>query len=165
MNELSLKVIDSIKHCCYYQKSFQELLNSKTPAIHIFIWGAYNFWSTSATTEKITTNWLLLQAQVQVVNWVIFLIESGINTAWCYYWVEYLHLILSPVRETYDTSTESTAMTNWNCLKQTVLIYIKTYSSESHGQVSNTARRNNKWCNHYIWGFYRYERCTKLAGQ
>ena len=31
----------AIKHCCYYWKSFLEL-NSKTPALHVIIWSAYN---------------------------------------------------------------------------------------------------------------------------
>jgi len=102
-------------------------LNSKTPAMHVIIWGAYSLYWTSATTERITTNWLLLRVRVRVVNWVIFLIESGTNSAWNYYWVECLHLVLSCAGETRNTSTASSAVTHWNWVEQTVLSGVSAY--------------------------------------
>ena len=61
---------------------------------------------------------------LRVVNWIIFFIESGTNSAWYYYGVECLHLVLLRDGETRNTSTASTAVTHWNWVEQTVLIYI-----------------------------------------
>jgi len=60
------------------------------------------------TTERITTNWLLLRVWLQVVNWVIFLIEIGTNSACYYYWVECLYLDAS-----YRHTTQALHLLPW----------------------------------------------------
>jgi len=61
-----------------------------------------------------------LRERVQVLNWVIFIIESGTNSPSYYYWVECLLLVLSHAGETRYTSTASTAITHWSWVEQTV---------------------------------------------
>ena len=70
---------------------------------------------------------MLLRVRVRVVVGISQLSHFPYWNSACYhYWVECLHLVFScAAGETCNTGTVSTAVTHWNWVEQTVLIYIE----------------------------------------